>query len=79
MAHYRIYLSDADNYVQDAVGLDCASDEDAIRGAQALIKDGGQVDLWTDDLPGGPLVGSFRLHPGPMCAALVRRSRRRIH
>lgn len=75
MAQYRIYLSDQDNFVQRAVSGEFETDGAAVEHARTLVKDGGQVDVWGDEMGASPLVGSFRVSEGRLNAALVRRSR----
>ena len=74
MARYRVCLSDAADFVQETVSIDCQSDDEAVDYARTLIKAGGQVDVWNSDLTVGPLIGSFALNPGILGSALVRRS-----
>ncbi len=74
MARYRLYLSDADDFVQETLFVDCSSDDVALDFARKLIKDNGQVKLWDDSQTStGPWVGCLRLHPGPLSSAWVRR------
>ncbi len=75
MARYRLYLSDAADYVQESVSIDCQSDDEAIDVAKTLIKAGGQVEVWNSDMTAGPLVGSLMLNPGILSSALVKRCR----
>lgn len=72
MARYRIFLSDALDYVQEAISLDCCNDQEAMVYARTLIKPHGHVDLWNSNTI-GPLIGSLTLHPGILCSALVKR------
>lgn len=74
MAQYRIYLSDEANFVQKAVGCDYPTDDDAVAYARTLIKAGGRVEIWTEDTLITPLLGSISHKPGPLSAALLRRS-----
>jgi hypothetical protein len=45
MLHYRAYLIDSDGNFFDAVPLDCADDNDAMKRAEQLV-DGHDVELW---------------------------------
>lgn len=75
MTRYRVYLSDQDDFVQQAVPIDCGNDGVAVDHARTLIDDGGRVELWNDDTVTTPLIGSFRVTSGRLSTALVRRIR----
>ena len=75
MARYRVYLSDAADYVQESVSIDCQDDDEAIDVARTLIKADGRVEVWNNDTTVGPLVGSLMLNPGILSSALVKRCR----
>lgn len=73
MTRYRVYLSDQDDFVQQAVPIDCRNDGVAVDHARTLIDEGGRVELWTDDTVTTPMIGSFRVINGRLSTALVRR------
>ena len=75
MGRYRVYLSDAAEFIQQSLVIENSSDEEAIEHARTLIKDGGRVDLWGSPDMIGPLIGSLQVNPGPLSFALVRRIR----
>ncbi len=75
MARYRVYLMDEAEFVQKTAAVECESDAEAIAYARTLIRQGGAVDLWTDDVTVTALIGWFRPHSGPLNGALVRRAR----
>ncbi len=77
MARYRVYLMDEAEFVQKTVAVECDCDADAVAHARTLIRQGGRVDLWTDEVPDTALIGWFRSEPEPFSGALVRRSRAR--
>ncbi len=73
MARYRVYLSDAAEFVQQSLVIESSNDEEAIEQARTLIKKDGRVDLWGSPGTAGPLIGSLQLNSGPLSFALVRR------
>ena len=73
MTRYRVYLSDAAEFVQQSLIMESSSDEEAIEQARTLIKNDGRVDLWGSPGMTGPLIGSLQLNPGPLSFALVKR------
>ena len=75
MARYRVYLMDEAEFVQKTAAAECASDAEAVDYARTLIRHGGRVDLWTDDVPPTALIGWFRPDAEPFSGALVRRTR----
>ena len=56
MAYYRIYLSDAAEFIQQSLTIESVDDERAIEHARTLIKSGGQVDLWGSPGMTWPLI-----------------------
>ena len=77
MARYRVYLVDEAEFVQSTAAVECESDAEAMAYARTLIRPGGSVDLWTDDLAVTALIGWFRPRSGLLSSALVRRARTR--
>ncbi len=77
MARYRVYLVDEAEFVQRTAAVECESDAEAMAYARTLIRQGGSVDLWTDDAAVTALIGWFRPRSGPLSGAVVRRARTR--
>ncbi|MGI4793250.1 MAG: hypothetical protein ACRYG8_04025, partial [Janthinobacterium lividum] len=77
MARYRVYLMDEAEFVQKTAAVECGSDAEAMAYARTLIRQGGPVDLWTDDVVVTAMIGWFRPRSGPLSGALVRRARTR--
>ena len=77
MARYRVYLMDEAEFVQKTAAVECGSDAEAMAYARTLIRQGGPVDLWTDDVAVTALIGWFRPGQGLLSGALVRRARTR--
>ncbi len=75
MARYRVYLMDEAQFVQGTAVVECAGDADAVDHARTMIRPGGRVDLWTDDVLPSGLIGWFHSDSDPFSFALVRRIR----
>ena len=73
MGLYRLYLSDAGNFLQRTVVVECSSDMEAVDHARTLIKVGGRIDLWSSDGVTGPWIGSPRSRVETLSFAYVKR------
>jgi hypothetical protein len=61
MAAYRIYPLDNEGRIVGGYDADCGSDDDALAKAAAMLRPGGQAEVWR----GTHRVGLARIAHGP--------------
>lgn len=71
MAHYRLYLLDADDHVAGLLESECLDDRDALRTADTLRGPHAAAEVWREEL----LVGRVGLAYAPFAPPSARAPR----